>query len=59
VLSLSTVLGNEHMGDPLVSILTTVLNRVETMGACLASIARQMYRPIEHIVVDGGSADGT
>jgi glycosyltransferase involved in cell wall biosynthesis len=47
------------MGDPLVSIINPVLNRVETMGACLASIARQTYRPIEHIVVDGGSTDGT
>jgi glycosyltransferase involved in cell wall biosynthesis len=47
------------MGDPLVSILTTVLNRVETMGPFLASIAGQTYRPIEHIVVDGGSTDGT
>jgi GT2 family glycosyltransferase len=47
------------MGDPLVSIITPVLNGVETVGACLASIARQTYRPIEHIVVDGGSTDGT
>jgi glycosyltransferase involved in cell wall biosynthesis len=47
------------MGDSLVSIITPVLNRVETMSACLASIARQTYRPIEHIVVDGGSTDGT
>jgi glycosyltransferase involved in cell wall biosynthesis len=47
------------MGDSLVSSITPVLNRVETMGACLASIARQTYRPIEHIVVDGGSTDGT
>jgi hypothetical protein len=29
------------MGDSLVSSITPVLNRVETMGACLASIARQ------------------
>jgi glycosyltransferase involved in cell wall biosynthesis len=47
------------MGDSLVSVITPVLNRVETMGACLASRARQTYRPIEHIVVDGGSTDGT
>ena len=47
------------MGDPLVSIITPVLNRVETMGACLASVTRQTYRSIEHIVVDGGSTDGT
>jgi glycosyltransferase involved in cell wall biosynthesis len=26
------------MGDPLVSVITPVLNRVETMGACIASI---------------------
>ena len=47
------------MGDSLVSIITPVLNRVETMGACLASVTRQTYRQIEHIVVDGGSTDGT
>jgi glycosyltransferase len=46
------------VGNPLVSVITPVLNRVETMGACIASIARQTYRPIEHIVVDGGSTDG-
>jgi glycosyltransferase involved in cell wall biosynthesis len=44
---------------PLVSIITPVLNRVETMRACLASVERQSYRAIEHIVVDGGSTDGT
>jgi glycosyltransferase involved in cell wall biosynthesis len=47
------------MGRPLVSIITPVLNRVETMRACLASVANQTYRPIEQIVVDGGSIDGT
>ena len=47
------------MGRPLVSIVTPVLDRVETIGACLASVASQTYQPIEHIVVDGGSTDGT
>ena len=47
------------MGRPLVSIITPVLNRVGTMRTCLASVARQTYQPIEHIVVDGGSTDGT
>jgi glycosyltransferase involved in cell wall biosynthesis len=47
------------MGRPLVSIITPVLNRVETMRTCLASVASQTYQPIEHIVVDGGSTDGT
>lgn len=47
------------MGRPLVSIITPVLNRVETMSACLTSVASQTYQRIEHIVVDGGSTDGT
>lgn len=47
------------MRRPLVSIITPVLNRVGTIEACLASVSRQTYRPIEHIVVDGGSMDGT
>ena len=47
------------MGRSLVSIITPVLNRVETIRTCLASVERQTYRPIEHIVVDGGSTDGT
>jgi hypothetical protein len=47
------------MREPLVTIVTPVLNRVETIEACLASVASQSYEPIEHIVVDGGSTDGT
>ena len=47
------------MARPLVSIITPVLNRVETMRLCLDSVAGQTYQPIEHIVVDGGSTDGT
>jgi glycosyltransferase involved in cell wall biosynthesis len=44
---------------PLVSIVTPVLNRVDSIHACLASVASQAYPAIEHIVVDGGSTDGT
>ena len=47
------------MEGPLVSIITPVLNRIETIEASLASVSNQTYRPIEHIVVDGGSTDGT
>jgi len=47
------------MRRPLVSIITPVLDRVETMRSCLASVASQTYESIEHIVVDGGSTDGT
>jgi glycosyltransferase involved in cell wall biosynthesis len=44
---------------PLVSIITPVLNRADSIKRCLESVANQSYRPIEHIVVDGGSSDGT
>lgn len=47
------------MERPLVSIVTPVLNRVETIDTCLASVTGQTYPQIEHIVVDGGSTDGT
>jgi glycosyltransferase involved in cell wall biosynthesis len=47
------------MGRVLVTVITPVLNRVETIGSCLDSVTRQTYQPLEHIVVDGGSTDGT
>ena len=48
------------MPRPLVSIITPVLNRVETLPHCLAAVANQDYQgPIEHLVIDGGSTDGT
>ena len=44
---------------PLVSIVTPVLNRVSSIGLSLASVAAQTYDNVEHIVIDGGSTDGT
>jgi glycosyltransferase involved in cell wall biosynthesis len=44
---------------PLVSILTPSLNQARFLGDCLASVDAQTYRPIEHIVCDGGSLDGS
>jgi glycosyltransferase involved in cell wall biosynthesis len=44
---------------PLVSIITPVLNREGMIRRCLASVARQSHVRLEHIVVDGGSTDGT
>jgi glycosyltransferase involved in cell wall biosynthesis len=44
---------------PLVTIITPVLNRVDTINETLMSVAKQKYRPIEHLIVDGGSTDGT
>jgi len=44
---------------PLASIVTPVLNRATTIRACLASVSAQTHPNVEHIVVDGGSSDGT
>jgi len=42
-----------------VSLIATVLNADEHIGAFLASVAAQQRAPDEVIVVDGGSTDGT
>jgi glycosyltransferase involved in cell wall biosynthesis len=45
--------------NPLVSIITPSYNRAPFIPLCLESVRRQSYTRIEHIVVDGGSRDGT
>jgi GT2 family glycosyltransferase len=45
--------------ERLVSIVTPTLNRADSIEDVLASVAAQTYNSIEHIVVDGGSTDGT
>jgi glycosyltransferase involved in cell wall biosynthesis len=42
-----------------VTIVTPTLNQVQFLGATLRSVRSQGYSPIEHIVIDGGSTDGT
>jgi glycosyltransferase involved in cell wall biosynthesis len=42
-----------------ISVITAVLNRAETLGAALRSVHAQAWPSIEHIVIDGGSTDGT
>ncbi len=42
-----------------VSIITAVFNRKDTIQNCIESIQSQMYCDIEHVIVDGGSTDGT
>lgn len=41
------------------SIITINYNNAEGLRKTLASVAAQTYRDIEHIIVDGGSADGS
>src|SRR6266481_4515811 len=47
------------MTRPLISIITPVLDRVDLIGAALDSVYRAGAVPTEHVVVDGGSTDGT
>ncbi|MGH7157588.1 MAG: glycosyltransferase family 2 protein [Candidatus Saccharimonadales bacterium] len=44
---------------PLVSVVVTTKNNHKTLDACLASIVSQTYQPVELIVVDNNSTDGT
>jgi len=44
---------------PLVSVITAVLNARDCIGHCLESVRSQNYPNFEHIVLDGGSTDGT
>ncbi|MHC4247557.1 MAG: glycosyltransferase, partial [Planctomycetota bacterium] len=41
------------------SIITPCRNAEPTISDCLASVERQTHPDIEHVVVDGGSTDGT
>ena len=44
---------------PLISIITPCLNRAALISEAIESVRNQEYPYIEHIVVDGGSTDGT
>lgn len=44
---------------PTISVITAVFNRRETIEDAVHSIQNQSYKNVEHIVVDGGSNDGT
>ena len=46
-------------GLPSITVVTPCLNAAGTIGDCLASVRAQAYPRLEHVVVDGGSTDGT
>lgn len=45
--------------QPLVSVVTVCFNAATTIATTLDSVRAQTWRPMESVVVDGGSKDGT
>lgn len=47
------------MSAPVISVITVSRNSRDTIADTLESVIAQTHRPIEHIVIDGASTDGT
>ena len=44
---------------PLISVITVCYQAAESLQKTILSVRQQYYQPLEFIVVDGGSTDGT
>jgi|GEM_PF-62360 len=42
-----------------ITVITPSFNQAEFLPECLASVAKQKYKPIEHLIYDPGSTDGS
>ena len=47
------------MKNPLITIITVVLNDKENIEKTILSVLNQNYKNIQYIVIDGKSEDGT
>jgi glycosyltransferase involved in cell wall biosynthesis len=56
---LKGIFAENRIGYPLVTVVTAVFNGQPHVAGCLESVLTQDYPNIEHIVLDGGSNDGT
>ncbi len=54
-----SVLLSRDSSCPRISIITPSFNQARYLPETLASVAAQTHAGIEHIVVDGGSTDGS
>ncbi|SFR31334.1 glycosyltransferase [Robiginitalea myxolifaciens] len=41
------------------TLITATYDSAETLEACLNSVAMQDYKQVEHLIIDGGSSDGS
>jgi glycosyltransferase involved in cell wall biosynthesis len=44
---------------PLITVITVVLNGARHLRECIESVLAQTYPNVEHVILDGGSTDGT
>src|SRR5688572_24634649 len=44
---------------PKISVITPCFNSIQTIAETLQSVTEQRYPNLEHLVIDGGSTDGT
>lgn len=51
--------GSSGGNRPMFSVITVVFNALDALQASVASVQAQEFDDVEHIVVDGGSRDGT
>ena len=53
------ILKNSLPSTPLISVITVVYNGEETLKDTIESVMIQSFDNVEHIIIDGGSSDGT
>jgi glycosyltransferase involved in cell wall biosynthesis len=53
------IVKSEEEKEVVLSIITPVFNGVKYIRKCLSNVAEQAFPGLEHLIMDGGSSDGT
>ena len=53
------MISTEPATGPLVTVVTATYNALDGLRETVASVAAQTFGSVEHVIVDGGSSDGT